>query len=152
MVVWWRCAIEGEGVSRNSPRVCSLSRARATTSTGNFIPGRLVSPASCSSSVSSVLSLAIPFFFSPLTPTASPPPALSEGLDPGERTVVVLAGGFFFAFAIQPLSPSRFLPPDVSPCALLARPERKSWELNECRVPLEGSLSMPTRETPVLAS
>lgn len=92
------------------------------------------------------------FFFPPLTPTASPPPALSEGLDPGERTVVVLAGGFFFAFAIQPLSPSRFLPPDVSPCALLARPERKSWELNECRVPLEGSLSMPTRETPVLAS
>lgn len=45
-----------------------------------------------------------------------------------------------------------FSPPDVSPCALLARPERKSWELNECRVPLEGSLSMPTRETPVLAS
>jgi len=49
----------------------------------------------------------------------------------------------------------RFLFPVFSPGCFSLRyspdRERKSWELNECRVPLEGSLSMP-RETPVLAS
>jgi len=78
--------------------------------------------------------------------------SLSKGLDPEERTVVVLAGGFFFAFAIHPFSPSRFLPRMFLLTHHSPDRERKSWELNECRVPLEGSLSMPRRETPVLAS
>lgn len=58
----------------------------------------------------------------------------------------------FRAFATRPLSPSRFLPPMSFLTRYLPDRERKSSELNECRVPLEGSLSMPTRETPVLAS
>lgn len=57
------------------------------------------------------------------------------------------------AFAIRPLSPSRFLP-RMFLLSLGARArarysldrEWKSLELNECRAPLEGSLSMPRRE------
>lgn len=52
-----------------------------------------------------------------------------------------------FAFSLSFSPPRMFLLTRYSPDR-----ERKSWELNECRVPLEGSLSMPTRETPVLAS
>lgn len=53
----------------------------------------------------------------------------------------------FSAFAIRPLSPSRFLPPLVSPRARYSPDrERKSSELNEYRAPLEGSLSMSTRK------
>jgi len=91
-------------------------------------------------------------FFFPPTPYGIASLPLSEGLDPGERTDVVLANEFFFAFAIHPLSLSRFLPRMFLLTTYSPDRERKSWELNECRVPLEGSLSMPTRETPVLAS
>lgn len=109
----------GERVDRNSPRVWNLSRARATTSTGNFIPGRLVSPASCSSSVSSVRSLAIPFFS--LTPMASPPCLIRRSRPwRADRRCpcrwILPRFRYSFAFSLS------FSPPDVSPCALLARP------------------------------
>lgn len=114
------CAIDGERVGRNSPRVWSLSRARATTSTGNFIPDRLVSPASSSSSVSSVLSLVDLFFFSSLTPMALPPslirrsrPWRADRRCPCRR--ILLRFRYSSAFSLS------FSPPDVSPCALLAR-------------------------------
>lgn len=75
--------------------------------------------------------------------------ALSEGLDPGESEPSLSLPPDSSSLS---LSPSRFLPRMFLLTRYSPDRERKSWELNECRVPLEGSLSMPTRETPFLAS
>lgn len=145
-------AIEMRGrVGRNSPRVWSLSRARSPRQETLFLadPSRL---ASCLSFVSSRSSSRGSFFFSSCI-FPFPLLVLSEGLDPGDRIGIVLA----FESSSTLSLPVRFLPLVFSPrMSFLTRyspdRERKSSELNECRVPLERSLSMPTRETPVLAS
>jgi len=145
-------AIEMRGrVGRNSPRVWSLSRARSPRQETLFLadPSRL---ASCLSFVSSRSSSRGSFFllvlYFPLLSSCfirRSRPWRSDRYCPCFRILL-------YAFATRPLSPSRFLPQMSFLTRYSPDRERKSSELNECRVPLEGSLSMPTRETPVLAS
>lgn len=140
-------------MGRNSPRVWSLSRGPV------HLDRKLYSwqtRLACELLVFRVLSILFPavlFFFSrPVFPSFLflfyPKVSTLE-----IRSVLSLPSNpLLYAFATRPHSPSRFLPRMSFLTRYSPDRERKSSELNECRVPLEGSLSMPTRETPVLAS
>lgn len=142
-----------EGRGRRGARLgsCleSLERPRASTSAGNFIPGRLVSRAR----LSCLRFLFLAILFSVPDSSPSPPCFLPSRNSFTRRSRPWRVDRHcpclrsFSAFAIRPLSPSRFLPPLVSPRARYSPDrERKSSELNEYRAPLEGSLSMSTRK------
>lgn len=146
-------AIEMRGrVSRNSPRVWSLSRARSPRQETLFLADWARLRAACLSCPLDSLSRGS--FFSSFVLYFSHPSSCSIRRSRPWRSnrYCPCFQILLYAFATRPLSPSRFLPRISFLTRYSPDRERKSSELNEYRVPLEGSLSMPTRETPVLAS